>query len=287
MIGFEITNSPQTCAMGDDHALVADLAGRNPAALDHVLNSHRLVVDRGHHQTANIANTAKFLASEHPGCPQRGPAINGLHLILLFVGPRRLEFAPDDGLANSFRLLLGQVVIFDEFFQDLIFEAEDFIDRIQAAAEQAHAADRHGDLALVQIVPTDIGVAIGERALKLSQADAFQPQSIRVGLDLIAADRAAKAGHVGNARDRAKFAFQHPILQRFDVIQSVDVSSGTVLGNLQDVAINLACGRFGGYLRTDAGRQGLADGGHAVDDLLPGRLVGPLTAVVPIHLEVA
>ena len=43
-------------------------------------------------------------------------------------------------------------------------------DRVLAAAEEAHAADGHGHVALLDVVATHRGVAVGQRGLQLGQA---------------------------------------------------------------------------------------------------------------------
>ena len=72
---------------------------------------------------------------------------------------------------------------------------------------------------------------------------------------------------------------------RLEVVQRVNLTSGLVLGDIQNIAIDLAGGRFGGDGGAHSGRQGLGDCGQAIDHFLPGRLVG--VAVLPVHFEVA
>ena len=84
--------------------------------------------------------------------------------------------------------------------------------RVQAAADEADVPHVLHDRPLKEVVAADIGVAVGHRVLQLLERDAVTLQAVRVGMDLIAFDRAAKAGDVGDPRHAAELAFQGPVL---------------------------------------------------------------------------
>ena len=92
-----------------------------------------------------------------------------------------------------------------------------------AAAEEADAAHVHGDRTLPQVAGPDVGVAVADGVLKLLQGDAVALEPIRVRLNFVALDHAAEARHVGDARDAAKVALQHPVLQRFQIGEGVNL----------------------------------------------------------------
>ena len=73
------------------------------------------------------------------------------------------------------------------------FHAQHLVHRVQAAAKEADAPHRHGNLPLVEVVAAHRGVAVGERCLELTQRDAIAAEPVRVGLHLIASHRAAEA----------------------------------------------------------------------------------------------
>ncbi len=93
-----------------------------------------------------------------------------------------------------------------------VFADGDF-HRIPAAADDADAAHHLHGPTLHQEVAADVGVAVGQRVLQLCQRDAIALQAFRIGLDLIALDGAAGAGHVDDARHAAKFTLEQPVLQ--------------------------------------------------------------------------
>ena len=166
-------------------------------------------------------------------------------------------------------------------------QPQHLVHRVQAAAKQADAPHRHGNLALVEVVAAHRGVAVGQRRLELTQRDAVAAEAVGVGLNLVAPHRAAEAGDVHDPRHRPELALQHPVLHRLDVVERVDLAAGSILGDFQDIAEDFAGGRLRRDGRGHVGRQRLADRGHAVDHFLPSRLVGVVAAVVPGHLEVA
>jgi hypothetical protein len=152
-----------------------------------------------------------------------------------------------------------------------VLHAEHLHHRVQAAADQADAADVHGHAALDDVVAAHVGVGVGQGGLDLLQRDAELLHPVGVGVDLVALDGAAAAADVHDPRDAAELTLQHPVLQGLEVVERVDVAAGGVLGAVQGVAEDLAGGRLGRQLRRDAGRQGLGEL-EAVDDLLAGLL---------------
>ena len=110
------------------------------------------------------------------------------------------------------------------------------VHRVQAAAKQADAPRRHGNLALGDVVAAHGGVGVGQRRLELGQRDAVAAQAVGVGLNLVAPDRAAEAGEVHDPRHPAELALQHPVLQRLDIVERVDLFAGSILGDFQDIA---------------------------------------------------
>ena len=170
---------------------------------------------------------------------------------------------------------------------DGVLQSEHFHRRIGPAAEQPDAADRHGDLALVDVVAADGRVAVLNGVLELDQREAEFPQQVGIGLNFVAPDRPAPAADVDDSRHRAEFALQHPVLQGLQIVERVDLVTRRILGRVEHVAVDFASRRFGRDLRSDAIGQRLRDRRQPVDDLLPARLVGVIAAVVPVHLEVA
>ena len=170
---------------------------------------------------------------------------------------------------------------------DGLFSAQHLVHRVHAAAEQADAPHRHGNLTRVDVVATHRGVAVRQRCLELAQRDAVAAEPVGVGLNLVAPHRAAEAADVDDARHPTEFALQHPVLHRLDVVQRVELAAGSILGDFQDIAVDFARGGLRRNGRGHAVRQRLGNRGHAVDHLLSSRLVRVLAAVVPRHLEVA
>lgn len=161
------------------------------------------------------------------------------------------------------------------------------VHRVDAAAKQADAPDRHSHRTLAEVVAPHRGVGVRQRRLNLAQRDAVAAQAVGVGLHLVAPHRAAEAGDVHDARHRAKLRLQQPVLHRLDIVQRVDLVAGWVLGDFHDIAVDFACGGLWRNRRGHVGRQRLADRGQAVDHFLSRRLIGVLAAVVPRHLEIA
>ncbi len=168
-----------------------------------------------------------------------------------------------------------------------VLQPQHLVDRVQAAAEQADTPRRHGHLALGEVVAAHRGVGVGQRQLDLAQRDAVAAEAVGVGLDLVAPHRAAEARQVHDPRHPPELALQHPVLQRLDVVERVDLFARSILGDFQDIAEDLARGRLRRDARGHVRRQRLGDRGQAVDHLLPGRIVGILAAVMPGHLQVA
>ncbi len=96
--------------------------------------------------------------------------------------------------------------------------------RVQAAADQADAPHVLHDRSLEEIIAADVGVAVGHRVLQLRKRDAVALQAIRVGLDLVAFDRAAEAGDVDDPRHALELALQRPVLQGLQIVERVDVA---------------------------------------------------------------
>ena len=80
-------------------------------------------------------------------------------------------------------------------------------------ADQAEVADHLHRGPLAEVVAADVGVAVGDGVLELCQRDAVLLEPVGVGVDLVALDGAAEAGHVDDAGDAPELAFQHPVLQ--------------------------------------------------------------------------
>ena len=168
-----------------------------------------------------------------------------------------------------------------------VFQSEHHRDRVGAAAEKSDAADGHGDLSLVDVVTTHRRIAVGDGCLELGQRDAVAPQTVGIGPHLIAPHGAAPAANVDNPGHGAEFALHDPVLQCFEIVQCVNFVARRVLGTVQDIAVDFARGRLGRNLRRHVGGQRLRNRSQAIDDFLATRLVGPATAVVPVHFQVA
>src|SRR5262249_49956523 len=65
MVSLPISDSPQARLVADDDTLVrGQLARGNSAALDDILNAHRLVVDGGDNQVADVMEAALLLRAQ-------------------------------------------------------------------------------------------------------------------------------------------------------------------------------------------------------------------------------
>ena len=156
--------------------------------------------------------------------------------------------------------------------------------RVFPAAEQAHAAHGQRHVALIDIIAAHRGIAVGQRVLQLGQGDPVAPHAVGIGLHLVAADGPAPTGNVHHPRNGAELAFQHPVLQRLEIVERVDVAAGGVFGGPQPVAKNLSRRRLRGNLRRYARRQ-RRRGLQAIDRFLTRFFV--LDAVIEEHLDVA
>ena len=201
-------------------------------------------------------------------------------LVLGFGVPHQLRRQVQRGVAEQRRELLQadlavlvRVQLLEERLGVGVRHAQHLADWILAAAEQSDAAHRHGNIALDHHVGADVGVGVLQGRLQLGQRDAELLEALRVGVDLIALDGAAVAGHIDDAGDAAELALQHPVLQRLEVVEGVDVAALGVLGAVEGVAVDLAGRRLGRDLRRHVGGQRLQLRRYPVDDLLAGLLV--------------
>src|SRR5579883_2222063 len=142
------------------------------------------------------------------------------------------------------------------------------MDRVHAAAKQTDAAHHHGNLALVDIIAAHRGITVGQCRLKLRQRDGVSTKAVVIGLHFVAPHRPAETHDAYDALDGAELAFEHPILERLDVIERVNLPAIRTLGDFEDIAVDFTGGRLGRDARGHAGWKRLADGGHAVDDFL-------------------
>ena len=78
-------------------------------------------------------------------------------------------------------------------------------------------------IALDDVFAADIRVARRNCVLDVLQGDAVALHPCRVRVDLVAFDGAAEAANVGDARQAPEQAFEREILQRFQVVQAVDL----------------------------------------------------------------
>ena len=107
-VGLPITDSPEARLVADDDALLPELARGNPAALDHVLDADRLVVDRGDHQAADVADAAIFLRAEDGGSAKGRSLIDGLDVTPFFLGQRRVRLSARANPCQNPMPLLGE-----------------------------------------------------------------------------------------------------------------------------------------------------------------------------------
>ena len=82
---------------------------------------------------------------------------------------------------------------------DGVFHAHRGFHGVLAHAQQPQRADHVGGAALDDVVAPDVGIVRGDRVLELLQGDAVALHPRRVGMDLVAFDGPAEAGHVGHA----------------------------------------------------------------------------------------
>ena len=125
---------------------------------------------------------------------------------------------------------------------------------IFSPAEQTETAHVQRDVSLIYIVAAGVGVGVDKGVLQLLQGDAVAAQPVRIGTNLVALDGAAAAGDVDDARDAAELSFKHPVLQRLEVVERVDVLPGGIFRTLQRVAVDFSGWRLRRELRSDAGR---------------------------------
>src|SRR5262249_48168123 len=148
---------------------------------------------------------------------------------------------------------------------------EGALHRIAAAADHAEAAHHLHDTSLAEIVAANIRVAVGDGVLDLGERDAETLEQVRVGLDLVAFDGAADTAGVENARHTLELALQQPVLQRLQIIESVNVVAQGILGAAQRVTINLPRRALRRNLGLNAWRQILHEL-ETIDNLLPSLL---------------
>ena len=60
-VGLIVAHTAEARLVAHDHALISQLTRRNPAAFDQVLDTYRLVIDRGDDEAADVADPAVFL----------------------------------------------------------------------------------------------------------------------------------------------------------------------------------------------------------------------------------
>ncbi len=258
-------NPAQARLAADHHApLAGALAVGQPAAIDQVFQENVPVVDRRDDDVADLQNALiLFLAQFGGGGGRQPPALEFLQLV--HVRPFRF-----------LRLLqrLGRLGVG-------VPHAQHLVHRVLAAAEQADAAHRHGDVALDHHVGADVLVGVLQGRLQLGQGDAELLEAFRVGINLVALDGAAVAGHIDDAGHAAELALQHPVLQLLEVVEGVDVAALGVLGAVEGVAVDLARRRFGRNGRRHTGGERLELRRQPVDDFLAGLLV--FVAVVELQ----
>ena len=86
----------------DDALLAASLPGSQPSSLDHVFHAHRLVVDRGDHQGADISDAVLLLLAKDRGGADGGLLLDCPNLRPLRLAQRRNRFPPRQTGAQPF-----------------------------------------------------------------------------------------------------------------------------------------------------------------------------------------
>ena len=153
------TDPAQARLIADHNAADADrIAGLEPASLDNVLQKDVLVVDGGEDQLANLEEVLAFLVAEDGG--RRGGQAAAL-------GLAQLAQAGTVRFLGLLQLLLGDRIG--------IAGAQHQRHRIETAADQADAANVHGDVALVEEATAGVGVGGLKGGLDLSEGDAEAP----------------------------------------------------------------------------------------------------------------
>src|SRR5262249_7943341 len=99
------------------------------------------------------------------------------------------------------------------------------LERVYATPEKPDATDVQDFGTLYYEVAADVGVAIGNTILQLLKSNAVALESVGVGTNLVALDRAAPAFDVRDSRHAPEFALNHPILHGAQVAQGVDGSA--------------------------------------------------------------
>src|SRR5579875_2698666 len=85
MVCLPVADAPQARLVADDHAPFArQRTGIETAALDHVLDPDRLVVDRSDDQTADVADAAQLLHAQNIGSAASGALIDGTDVLAFF-----------------------------------------------------------------------------------------------------------------------------------------------------------------------------------------------------------
>ncbi len=126
-----------------------------------------------------------------------------------------------------------------------VIHGQHMVDRVDALAKESQVAHRLDGVALHQIVAAHVGVTGAGGVLQLLERDTIASHRRRIGLNLIALRGAAVGADVDDALDPAKHAAQGPIVQRFHVVEVIDLAAKTVAWVFQRVAHNLARWRGG------------------------------------------
>ena len=272
VIGNAQSGTTEARLIADDDAMLANgLSLFQPAANHQISDKDGIVIDRGDHHFADFDDALVLLAANDlDGQLGQTPS-------LLFAKFRGF-FGRADALGLFQRrggLLVG-VFYLSDFLDSLL-------DGVLPAAEKTDAANVHGHLAGDDEIGAHIHVGVGKRILDLRQGDAPAFHRVGVQVNFVAFDRAAAAGDVDNARHAPELAFEHPILECFEIVLGIDVLVFFVLGALERIAIDFAGGALGRQLRIDSRRK-LLRKLEPVDDFLLRHAV--IVAVLELQTDV-
>ena len=112
------------------------------------------------------------------------------------------------------------------------------VEWVPALSEQPDPAHVVGLGPQAEDVAPDVGIRFRNRVFKLLERDAVMTQLPRIDKHLILLHGAAKPGHIDHTRHGLELPFEHPILDRLELVESVTRA-------FQNIADDLARGAPG------------------------------------------
>ena len=122
--------------------------------------------------------------------------------------------------------------------RDRVVHEKGRLNRVQSIAQQSQPADDLHSVWEKQIVTSRIRIARTNRLFQLSQRYIKSPQSLRVRLNFVTFDIAAKTDDIRNSRYSPEFAVQCPVLLRFQIGQRIDRLTMIINGISKKVTVD-------------------------------------------------